>query len=110
MCRTSCGLAIAGLVGAGVLLISAPSEGQRPSRLERQQVNGRDVVAREVLVRFRDDAPSLGVGEIAAEVHAQEINRIGRAGAARVRSRSLSASELIAKLKQRGDVVYVEPN
>ena len=55
MRRISFGVAVVGgMVGAMVLLAPPPTEGQRASRLERQTVNGRDVVAREVLVKFLD--------------------------------------------------------
>ena len=61
MHRTSFGLAISFAVGAVLLLAPTPGEGQRASRLERQTVNGRDVVAREVLVKFRPGVQPAGL-------------------------------------------------
>ena len=45
------GVAVVLGVVAGALLLVPPLVGQRASRFEREAVNGRDVVAREVLVR-----------------------------------------------------------
>jgi len=111
MRRASFGVAVVfGMVGAMVLLAPPPTEGQRASRLERQTVNGRDVVAREVLVKFRDTLQPSELAEIATEIDAEAVERVGRAGAVRLRSRSLSAAALIARLARRPDVVYAEPN
>ncbi|HEY3044926.1 MAG TPA: S8 family serine peptidase, partial [Vicinamibacterales bacterium] len=110
MHRTSFGLAISFAVGAVLLLAPAPTEGQRPSRLERQTVNGREVVAREVLVKFRHGIQPADLADIAAATDAQDVSRIGRAGTLRLRSKSLSAAALIERLARRDDVVYAEPN
>ena len=57
MRRSLCWFAIVvGSIGAALTLRADRSSGQRASRLERQTVNGREVVAREVLVKFRDGA------------------------------------------------------
>ena len=56
MRRFLCWLAIVvGSIGTA-LTLAPPVAGQRASRLERQMVNGREVVAGEVLVKFRDGA------------------------------------------------------
>src|SRR6185295_736878 len=107
MRRTSFGVAV--LLG-GVLLASSQPAGQRASRLERQTVNGRDVVAREVLVRFRNALQPSELAEMATEVDAQAVERVGRAGAVRLRSRSFGTEALLARLARRPDVVYAEPN
>lgn len=111
MRRTSFGVAVVfGMVGAMVLLAPPPTEGQRASRLERQTVNGRDVVAREVLVKFRDTLQPSEFAEVAMETDAQNVEQLSRAGALRLRSRSLGAATLVARLSRRPDVVYAEPN
>lgn len=111
MRRTSFGVAVVfGMVGAMALLAPPPTEGQRASRFERETVNGRDVVAREVLVKFRDTLEPSEFAEVATESDAQVVERVGRAGAVRLRSRSLSAAALLARLARRPDVVYAEPN
>lgn len=111
MRRTSFGVAVVfGMVGAMALLAPPPTEGQRASRLEREIVNGRDVVAREVLVKFRDTLQPSEFAEVAMETDAQNVEQLGRAGALRLRSRSLGAAALVARLSRRPDVVYAEPN
>src|SRR5688572_28802529 len=105
---TSFGAAV--VIGAAILLAPPPTEGQRSSRFERQTVNGREVVAREVLVKFRQDIQSQDLAEIAVETDAQSVERVGRAGALRLRSRSVSAAALVARLARRADVIYAEPN
>jgi subtilisin family serine protease len=107
MRRASISVAV---VLGGVLLASSQPAGQRASRLERQTVNGREVVAREVLVRFRNALQPLELAEMATETDAQAMERVGRAGAVRLRSRSLSAAALLARLARRPDVLYAEPN
>jgi subtilase family serine protease len=109
MRRFLCWLAlVVGSIGT-VLTLAPPVVGQRASRLERQMVNGREVVAGEVLVKFRDgarpNAPSL-----AADVDALRVVPLGHRGALRLQSRSLSAATLLQRLKRRPDVVYAEPN
>src|SRR4029079_18850780 len=107
MRHTSISIAV---VLGGVLLASSQPAGQRASRLERQSVNGRDVVAREGLVRFRNALQPPELAEMARETDAQAVERVGRVGAVRLRSRSLSAAALLARLARRPDVLYAEPN
>ena len=107
MRRTSISIAV---VLGGVLLASSQPAGQRASRLERQTVNGRDVVAREVLVRFRNALQPSELAGMATEADAQAVERLGRTGAVRLRSRSLSTEALITRFARRPDVVYAEPN
>jgi subtilisin family serine protease len=95
------------------ILIAAPStvltralqRATVDSRLET--VGGKRVVAREVLVKFRN-APDLASIHAALEVDADEI--VGSAGVRRVHSRARGTAALIAALERRGDVEYVEPN
>jgi subtilase family serine protease len=103
-------LAIASAASGVLLLAPFPLEGQRASRLERQTVNGREVVAREVLVKFRNTLQPPEFAEVARETDAEDVKRIGRAGTIRLRSKSLSAAALLAMLARREDVVYAEPN
>jgi len=109
MRRSWLGVAVvAGSIAAALAFAPAVS-GQRASRLERQLVNGREVVAGEVLVKFRDGARPAAPA-IAADVDAQAIRPLGRHGALRLKSRSLSAEALLRRLKGRPDVLYAEPN
>ncbi|HUR34836.1 MAG TPA: S8 family peptidase [Vicinamibacterales bacterium] len=110
MRRTSVGLAVvAGSLGLAVVLAPVV-QGQRASRLERQVVNGREAAAREVLVKFLDGATPGQASSLAADTDAQILTPLGRTGALRLRSRSLSAQALVDRLTRRPDVAYAEPN
>ena len=71
---------------------------------------GREVVAREVLVKFR--APTLLTKIIQAE-QAGDVDRaedVGGAGAILFHSRSKDTATLVRELSADGDVEYAEPN
>ena len=110
MRRIPFGLAV--LFGVSALIFLSPlrTEGQRASRFERETVNGREVVAREALVRFRYPLRASELAQVAGETAADTVTPIGREGAMLVRSRSLSAAALVARLAGRADVLYAEPN
>lgn len=88
----------------------APTRGQAPPRFDIQTVDGRDAVAGEALVKFRQQVPAADLPRLAPEIDADAAQPLGRTGLVRVRSRSLSASALVARLASRSDVAYVEPN
>jgi subtilisin family serine protease len=96
--------------GAALFLASPPIAGQRASRFERDSVNGREVVAREVLVRFRQRPQASDIAQIRADADAEDVKSIGRAGALLLRSRSMRTAALLARLSHRPDVAYAEPN
>lgn len=106
MNRTS--LTIATAVLASIL--ATPALAQRVPRFERENVNGRDAVAREVLVKFRNPLQLPQLADVAAQSDAESVERLGNAGTLRLRSRSRSAAALIQALSRRPDVVYAEPN
>jgi len=110
MRRTSLTVTVAlGALSAAIML--APSaRAQRVSRFDRESVNGREAVAREVLIRFRDPIPRSELADIATQADAQSLERIGTAGALRLRSRTRSAAALAQALSQHPNVVYAEPN
>ena len=85
-------------------------EGQRASRFDREIVNGREVVAGEVLVKFRSALQGPELARVAGDTGADEVRQVGRAGAVHVRSRSLNTASLLARLRNRADVEYAEPN
>ncbi len=109
MRRSWLGVAVVAGSIAAALAFAPAVAGQRASRLERQMVNGREVVAGEVLVKFREGARPASP-PIATDLDAQSIRPLGRHGAFRLKSRSLSAESLLRRLKGRLDVVYAEPN
>jgi subtilisin family serine protease len=92
------------------ILLGALSARLHSQRGSVEQVNGRDAVAGEVIVKFRS-TPNRGMYEqLQRDADAEWLRPIGHAGAARLHSRSLDAATLAARLAARGDVVYVEPN
>ncbi|HKT79286.1 MAG TPA: CARDB domain-containing protein [Vicinamibacterales bacterium] len=116
MNRTSLKAALA--VSMLVALISAtsmPARAQRPAGRGLEQVNGRDVVSGEVLIKLREDAARLGAGadaldDLRSATDAETIQPLARGGIRRLRSRSLSAAELIRRLANHPRIAYVEPN
>src|SRR5688572_7091742 len=82
---------------ASVILVPA-AWAQRVPRFERERVNGRDAVAREVLVKFRDPLLIQDLLDISAQTDALLVERVGTAGTLRIRSRSQSAAALIQAL------------
>ena len=85
-------------------------EGQRASRFDREILNGREVVTGEVLVKFRSALQGPELARVAGDTGADEVRQVGRAGALHVRSRSLNTASLLARLRNRADVEYAEPN
>ncbi|MBA2259970.1 MAG: hypothetical protein H0W18_13825 [Acidobacteria bacterium] len=77
---------------------------------DRERVNGREVAARETLVRFRDRVRPADLADLRARADGERIDQIGRTGVLRVRSRSMNAAALVAQLSRRPDVLYAEPN
>ena len=101
---------VVALAGAALLLAPQRIVAQRASRFERESVNGRDVVAREVIVKFRQAPQASDLAQLRADGDADDLRTIGRTGALLLRSRSRSAASLTAALTRRPDVVYAEPN
>lgn len=99
-----------GLAGAVLLLSPWQIAAQRGSRFERETVNGREVVAREVLVKFRQQPLASDIAQLRAAGDAEDLRPVGRAGAFLLRSRSRSAAALAAAFARRPDVLYAEPN
>ena len=64
----------------------------------------------EVLVRLRPDAPATARQALAVLGDASSATWIGDGGVLRLRSRTLDTDALIARLSQRPEVVYAEPN
>src|SRR5215468_10179328 len=97
---------------AGAVLVVAPRQivAQRAARFERETFNGRDVVAREVLVKFRQRPQASDLAQIRADGDADDVRSIGHAGVFRLRSRSRNVDALLAGLRRRSDVEYAEPN
>ncbi len=95
----------------GVVLLSASTATQiRPRDQAIEIVNGREVAAGEVIVRFASRPSRAQSSLVVADAGADAAEPIGRAGLMLVRSRSLGTAALISRLTARGDVIYAEPN
>lgn len=92
--------------------IWSPESELASDELEVELVNGRDVVAREVLVRLRPGATAAALSRMSASAQGAELHAIGGAGLGmyRVRSHSLDAAALAAELSRLPEVLYAEPN
>src|SRR5262245_8175800 len=101
---------VLGLIAAVLFLAPRRMVAQRNARFERETVNGRDVVAREVLVKFRQPPSASELAQLRADGDADDVRSLGRSGVFRLRSRSRSAAALVAALSRRPDVAYAEPN
>jgi subtilisin family serine protease len=90
--------------------VASPVAAQTTQTFRIESVQGRDAVAGEILVRFRD-----GVGVQAQTLTTQDADIFsaetsGRTGAIRLRSRSRSVAALLQSYGSRMDVLYAEPN
>ena len=101
---------------AGVTIISLAAQDHPPAQVRRaatirtEMVNGREAAAGEVLVKFRGGSPDADLPAIGALADAGAIDRVGRTGVRRVRSRSMTTAALLARLTRHPAVEYVEPN
>jgi subtilisin family serine protease len=99
------------VLAAASILLSVPggtSPGPQPQKAIHR---GHEVVAGEVLVKFRGarlDAPTPEELRWLADTDRDE--ELGRLGVRRLHSKSLDVAGLLAALAQRADVEYAEPN
>src|SRR5918994_1084799 len=99
------------IAAIGVLLFPdfIASQGRRIGTLDVEDIDNRPVAAREVLVKLR--SPNAGVAaQLGSGLDDERVEPVGRSGVFRVRSRSFSATALVAAFANRPDVVYDEPN
>ena len=111
MRRISIGVTV--VVSALAVLLfseSLSSQGRRLGRFEVEDINAREAVAREILVKFRELPQPAQLGQLAAQADAENLQPVGRTGIIRIQSRSRSAAALLASLANRPDIAFVEPN
>src|SRR5262245_1922290 len=102
-------------VGMAILLMWSANDhsliAQQPAALPFEQIAGRDVAARQVLVRFRVPAASAAVQDVDVQADADLDVPLARDNQLRlIRSRSRSTADLIATLRAQPQVEYVEPD
>ena len=99
-----------GVVVAALVLSGATTQGQGRGRGVVERVEGRDVVAGEVLVKFRTRPGAAEVQQLGRDHDLDGFEPIGRARMARMRSRSQNAAALLRRLADNPNVEYAEPN
>ena len=77
---------------------------------KKEVINGREVAAGEVIVKFRQAASAGSVSDAKRKADVEVDKRVGGREARLLRSRSKNTATLIAELSAHPDVLYVEPN
>ena len=95
-----------GVVVAALVLSGATTQGQGRGRAVVERVEGRDVVAGEVLVKFRTRPGAAEVQQLGRDHDLDGFEPIGRARMARMRSRSQNAAALLRRLADNPNVEY----
>ena len=99
-------LSLGAIVGLNILV--RPVQAQRRTGPPLEQVNGRDAVAREALIKFRDAPTPIEITDLRAATDADLLVPVGRAGVRRLRSRSVNAAALIQRLAARPNVLGLD--
>src|SRR5437867_4416855 len=92
------------------LIVSGTTTSAQRGRARVEWVDGRQAVAREVLVRFRRSPRADVLTAIADQTGAEVIETIGRAGVRRIRARAFDVPGLLRLIANHPDVLYAEPN
>jgi len=93
-----------------LLLVAGFSSRVQSQARRTERLNGRDVAAGEVLVKFRGPTAAAPLDDIQQQTDAGSIEPVGRTGVRLLRSRSLGAAALVARLTNHPAVLYAEPN
>jgi len=103
------------IVGIGLLLLWPANDhglvAQQPAAEPLERVAGQDVAPRRVIVKFRASTAAAAVQDADLQADADLDVPLARDDRLRLlRSRSRSAAELVAILRARPDIEYVEPD
>ncbi|HEY3383832.1 MAG TPA: S8 family serine peptidase, partial [Vicinamibacterales bacterium] len=99
------------MVAAALVLLSVPVRSSPGSQPQKAVHRGHEVVAGEVLVKFRGAPSSVPTpDEIQGLADTDRDEEVGRVAVRRLHSKSLDVEALLAALTQRDDVEYAEPN
>ena len=102
-----CVLALAALFTASPV---STQSGRAGRRLSTTFVDGREAVAGEVLVRYRNPQAAFERSRAEGEADADDVEMVGRRGLRRMHSRRHGTHALLAMLSANPDVELVEPN
>jgi serine protease len=87
--------------------ITAAGDGKRKTS---EFINGREVVAGEVIVKFHERVLPGSIDKAKKNSEVDSDKHVGGKGARLLHSRSKNTATLIAELSTNPDVIYVEPN
>ncbi len=96
------------IAAATAWLAGVPVASQGRPSIER--VRGRQVVAREAIVKLRGLPSAVSLANLESQADADGPRHLGRAGARLFRSRTFDTEALIAFLSSQPEVEYAEPN
>ena len=94
---------------AALFVLDTTTSAQR-AHARTERVDGREVAAGEVLLKFRRPPQPELLTEIRGLTNAESIQTIGRSGLRRLRARGLDVPALLQLLANHPDVLYAEPN
>lgn len=103
-------LVAAALAGVVLATTSSSTQPRADSRPRIEQVDGRDAVAGEVLVKLRAPVTAQDLADVTRATDADTVRTLGRAGVRHLRSRSRDAASLVRLLNGHPAVAYAEPN
>ena len=98
------------LSALAALFASGTTTSAQRANARTERVNGREVAAHEVLLKFQRSPRADLLAEIARLTGADDIHTIGRTGLRRLRARVLDVPALLQLLANHPDVLYAEPN
>ena len=98
------------LTALTVSLLFAASAFAQNGRPRTDIFKGKQVVASEVLVKFRPAVSSAAIAQAKRNADVEHDRKVGGAGLRLLRSRSKTVAELVEELSARADVLYAEPN
>src|SRR5438046_6793572 len=90
-----------------ILILAVPLMGQT---VATELYQGRDVVAGEIIVRFRAATPAQSQALAAQDQDIASTKAVGGTGPVVLRSRGRDVAELLQAYAGRADVQYAEPN
>src|SRR5437588_812801 len=103
-------LAALGVLACAVLVVKSTAQLMGPASLQVDDVDGRQAVAGEVLVKFTHSLASHERLQFEQQTDADRNDAVGANGVRRIHSKRLNTRALLAFLRAHPDVAYVEPN
>src|SRR5262249_47799374 len=80
------------------------------NQMKIEIIAGHEAAAARVIVKYRQGKTALERQSVAQSLDTDSDTELGGTGARLLHSRSLTAGDMIARLSQRDDVLYVEPD